>query len=77
MDLPLKFPDRMEEARKRAEEFQRLSPDDRWREIAALMAFGLAMVRSSPQREAIERRMDEQEQEWRRVQKELFARHGG
>lgn len=77
MDLPLKFPDRMEEARKRAEEFQRLSPDDRWREIAALMAFGLAMVRSSPQREAIERRMDEQEQAWRRVQKELFARHGG
>ena len=77
MDLPLKFPDHHEEARKRAEEFQRLSPDERWREIAALMAFGLAMVRSSPQREAIERRMDEQEQEWRRVQKELFARHGG
>ena len=76
MDLPLKFPDRHEEARKRAAESQRLSPDDRWREIAALMAFGLAMVRSSPQREAIERRMDEQEQEWRRVQKELFARYG-
>jgi hypothetical protein len=77
MDLPLKFPDRHEEARKRAAEFQRLSPDERWREIAALMAFGLAMVRSSPQREAIERQMDEQEQEWRRVQKELFARYGG
>ena len=76
MDLPWKFPDPMDEARKRAAEFQRLSPDDRWREIAALMAFGLAMVRSSPHREAIERRMEEQEQEWRRVQKELFARHG-
>ena len=77
MDIPLKFPDPMEEARKRAAEFQRLSPDERWREIAALMAFGLAMDRSSPQREAIERRVDEQEQEWRRVQKELFARYGG
>jgi hypothetical protein len=76
MELPWKFPDPMDEARKRAAEFQRLSPDDRWREIAALMAFGLAMVRSSPHREAIERRMEEQEQEWRRVQKELFARHG-
>jgi hypothetical protein len=76
MELPLKFPDPMEEARKRGEEFQRLSPDDRWREIAALMAFGLAMARSSPHREAIERRMDEQEREWQRVQKELFARHG-
>jgi hypothetical protein len=76
MELPLKFPDPMEEARKRAKEFQRLSPDDRWREIAALMAFGLSMARSSPQREAIERRMDEQEREWQRVQKELFAQYG-
>jgi hypothetical protein len=77
MDLPLKFPDRHEEARKRAAEFQRLSPEDRWREIAALFAFGWAMVRSSPQRAAIEARMDEQEREWQRIQKELFARHAG
>lgn len=74
--MPLKFPDPMEEARKRATEFLRLSPDERWREIAALMAFGLEMVRQSPHRAAIQRRMEEQEQEWRRVQKELFARHG-
>jgi hypothetical protein len=41
-----------------------------------LMAFGLAMVKSSPHREAIERRMQEQEAQWRQIQQELFARHG-
>jgi len=76
MDLPWKFPDPMEEARKRAAEFQRLSPDDRWREIAALFAFGWATVKASPRRAAIEARMEEQEREWQRIQKELFAKHG-
>ena len=76
MHTILKFPDHHEEARQRAAEFQRLSPDDRWREMAAMMAFGWAMVQSSPRRAAIELRMDEQEQDWQRIQKELFARHG-
>ena len=76
MELPWKFPDPHEEARKRAAEFQRLSPDDRWREIAALFAFGWATVKASPRRAEIEARMEEQEREWQRIQKELFARHG-
>ncbi|HJZ91310.1 MAG TPA: hypothetical protein VKE40_10595 [Gemmataceae bacterium] len=76
MSLPLRFPDPLEEARRRAEEFQRLSSTDRWREMAAMMAFGLAMVRESPRRAEIERRMEEQEQEWRQIQERLFARHG-
>lgn len=75
MDLPLKFPDPMDEAQKRAAEFQRLSPDERWREIAALFAFGWAMVKASPHRAAIEARMEQQEREWQQIQKELFARH--
>ena len=76
MKLPWRFPDPMDEARKRAEEFQRLSSDDRWREMAAMLAFGWATVKSSPRREAIERRMEEQERDWQRIQKELFARYG-
>jgi hypothetical protein len=76
MDLPWKFPDPQEEARKRAEEFRCLPPEERWREIAAMMAFGWRMVRSSPRRAEIERRMDEQERDWQRIQRELFARHG-
>jgi phosphosulfolactate synthase (CoM biosynthesis protein A) len=77
MDLPLKFPDPQEEARKRAEEFQRLSSTDRWREMAAMMAFGWEMVRTSPRRAEIERRMRDQEDEWRRIQQEIFVRYGG
>lgn len=77
MTSPLQFPDAQEEARRRAAEFQRLSPEERWREMAALMAFGWAMVRSSPRREAIEQRMQDQETEWRRIQQELFARYAG
>jgi hypothetical protein len=73
--LPLKFPDRHEEMRQRCQAFQRLSPDDRWREIAALFAFGWATVKASPRRAAIEARMEEQERDWQRIQKELFARY--
>jgi phosphosulfolactate synthase (CoM biosynthesis protein A) len=77
MDLPIKFPDPREEARKRGEAFQRLSSTDRWREMAAMMAFGWEMVRTSPRRTEIERRMRDQEDEWRRIQQEIFARYGG
>lgn len=59
MELPIQFPDPMAEARKRCQEFQRLSPDDRWREMAAMLALGWRMVKSSPRRAAIERRLDE------------------
>jgi hypothetical protein len=77
MDLPIKFPDRHEEARRRATEFLCLSSDDRWREMAAMFALGWSMVMRSPRRAAIEQRLDEQEREWQRIQKELFAQYGG
>jgi hypothetical protein len=76
MILPLQFPDQLEEARLRAEEFQRLSSDERWRQLAGMFAFGWETVRTSPHCTDIEQRMDEQEQEWRQIQRELFARHG-
>lgn len=75
MSPPYKFPDPTSEARLRAEEFQRLPVDQRWREIAALMALGLEMVRNSPEREAIEKRMLESERRWQELQRELFTRH--
>lgn len=76
MELPLKFPDHFEEARKRAAEFQRLSPDERWRAIQDVIESGLELIRSSPHREAIERVTAEREREWKDIQKELFRRHG-
>lgn len=75
MTLPIEFPDPQAKARRRAEEFQRLSPDARWREMAALMALGWAMVQSSPDPLAAQRRMDDQELQWQRIQRELFLHH--
>ena len=73
--LPLRFPDPRAEARSRAEEFRRLTPEGRWREIVALMALGLNMAHASPRRAAIAQRWEAQEAEWRRLQKTEFAKH--
>jgi hypothetical protein len=55
MELPLKFPDRHEEMRRRCQAFQRLSPDDRIRLMLDTIESGPALIRSSPHREAIDR----------------------
>jgi len=73
----LQFPDTMELAAERATEFRRLAPDDQWREIFGLMAFGLNMVRTSPKREIIERGWQAKEAEWQEIQRELFRGHVG
>lgn len=73
--LPLHFPDPRAEAKARAEEFRRLKPERRWREITALMAMGLNMARSSPRRDFIEKRWQAQEADWQRLQKTLFSQH--
>jgi hypothetical protein len=69
--LALRFPDAFAEARARAEEFRRLTPEGRWREITALMALGLNMAHTSPRHDAITRRWEAEEAEWQRRQKEL------
>ncbi len=76
MTLPLRFPDPAAEARRRAEEFQRLSPDQRVRELLDTIETGLILIRESPNRGAIERLTMEREVEWQRIQKELFRTHG-
>jgi len=76
MNLPYHFPDPREEAYRRAQEFQQLSPTERWAELAAMMAFGWEMVASSPKRPMIEQRMADQEAEAQRIQRELFHHHG-
>lgn len=73
---PLKFPNPAEEAYARAQEFRRLSPEERWKRIAEMREFGMNMVRSSPRRAEIERRMEEQETEWRRLQENIFNNYG-
>jgi hypothetical protein len=75
MTWQLNFPDHHEVARKRAEEFQRLSVGERIAQLADMMAFGWALVESSPDRAAIESQMNAQEEVWRKSQADLFARH--
>jgi hypothetical protein len=77
MELPWKFPDHREETRKRCQAFQRLSSDERIRLMLDTIESGLAMIRSSPHREAIDRVHAERRREWREIQRELFKRHGG
>jgi hypothetical protein len=73
--LPLKFPNPAKEAYARAQEFRRLSPEERWKQIAELMEIGMNMVRNSPRRVEIERRMEAQEAEWQRIQQKLFSQY--
>jgi hypothetical protein len=74
--LPLKFPSSAKEVHARAQEFRRLSPDERLNQIAELMELGMNMVNRSPRRAEIERRLEAQEAEWKHLQRELFRKHG-
>lgn len=76
LDLPYRFPNPQQEAARRAEEFRRLTTTQRWAELVDLVAFGWKMVAASPRRRWIEQRMEEQEADAQRVQKELIRRHG-
>jgi len=75
MNLPFRFPDPQDEARKRAEEFQRLPPDERLRELMDTIDTGLVLIRMSPNREVIDRLTEQREQEWQNIQQELFRRY--
>ena len=75
--LPLKFPNPADEACARALEFRRLSPNERLKQIAEVMEFGLNIVRNSPKRAEIEQRMQAQEAEWQELQRKVFSQYGG
>ncbi len=74
--LPLKFPNSAAEVHARAQEFRRLSPRERWKQITELMEIGMNMVHASPRRAEIERRMEAQEEEWQRLQRKVFSQYG-
>jgi hypothetical protein len=74
--LPLEFPNPAEEAHARAQEFRRLSPAERWKQIGGLMEMGMEMVRVSPRRAEIERRLAAQEAEWQQIQRKVFSQYG-
>jgi hypothetical protein len=75
MTWPLQFPDPQEEARERAEKFQRLPPAEQFRQLVDTIETGMALIRESPNRSAIDKLFVEREQQWQEIQKELFRRH--
>ena len=74
--LPLKFPNSAAEVYARAQEFRRFSPHGRWKQITELMEIGMNMVHNSPRRAEIERRMEAQEADWKRLQLRVFSQYG-
>jgi hypothetical protein len=76
MTHEIKFPSEADKIYREAQAYRRLSPTDRLLALLDLIASGMAILEQSPQREAAEALREAQEAEWRRIQKELFARHG-
>ncbi len=74
--LFLEFPNAADEIFARAQEFRRLSPEERWKQISQLMEIGMNMVHNSPRRAEIELRMEAQEAEWQLLQRKLFSQYG-
>jgi hypothetical protein len=76
MDWPLQFPDPQEQARRRGEEFRRLSPDERLRQLFDTIETGMVLIRESKNRQTIDQQHLKREQEWQDIQKELIRRYG-
>jgi hypothetical protein len=76
MELPIRFPREGDKIYEEAVAYRRLAPTDRLLALADLIASAETLVKQSPHRDAGWRIQQAQEAEWRRIQKELFARHG-
>lgn len=76
MDLPIRFPEESEKIYREALAFRSLSPEERTRVMLDVIGLGAAMIDESPHREAMLRLHRAHEEEWKRAQKELIARHG-
>jgi hypothetical protein len=75
MTLPLQFPDPLVEARRRAEEFQHLTNEERIRLMLDTIETGFFLIRESPNRQATQKLSQDREADWQRVQTELFRKH--
>jgi len=76
MKLPIRFPREADTIYQEALAYRRLAPTARLLALVDLIASGMTLMCQSPHRDASRRLQQIQEAEWRRIQKELFARHG-
>jgi hypothetical protein len=72
----LRFPNEADKIYEAAQRYQRLPPTERFLALVDLIASGATLLAASPRRDAAARLRQDQEEEWRRIQKELFTRHG-
>ena len=76
MDWPYRFPRAADTIFERATAYRRLTPTERCLRLFDLIASGVILLEHSPHKEARRRLRQAYEDEWQRIQKELFARHG-
>lgn len=72
--LPI-FPNKADVVYEQARAFRRKTAAERFRALFDLIDFGLTFVAGSPRREVGRRLRQQQKVAWRKIQKELFARH--
>jgi hypothetical protein len=77
MEIPIRFPSEADKIFAQASAYRRLPPDERFLILFDLIASGAALLEHSPHREASLRLRRQAEEEWQRIHKEFFARHGG
>ena len=76
MGLPIRFPPEGDRIYEESVAYRRLDSTERFLALADLMASGQSLLKQSAHRGAGSCLQQAQEAEWRRAQKELFARHG-
>ena len=76
MQIPLRFPNHADKTLQLARQQRQLTPSQRFLNIVDLIASGTRMLAESPKRKDSDRLHRANEAEWRRVYRELFARHG-
>jgi hypothetical protein len=76
LNLPYRFPDSLEEARRRARDFQRLAPKERLAALMDTIQTGMLLLAMSPRRDAIDRVFLDREAAAQQIQKELIRRYG-
>jgi hypothetical protein len=69
------FPREADRIYEEACRFRQLSSNERFLRIVDLIGAGEALLASSPRRDAARRLREQDEEDWRRTLRELFARH--
>lgn len=73
----IRFPDQSDRLYEEAQEFRRLSPDERLLQMLDLIACGETLMPNSPKREVARKLREQSEAEWQDAIKKFIARHHG